>query len=227
MRYLKRFYDQPVRTALIAALAVLIAAVLPGSFVRWLRRRRQDSPESWTGLVTGSVGAVIKVLVGLGILAGLCVHLSFQSKRFARLRGGVTQRNYEAVKSIWGRPHVQRELRVYLAYYTTHYFDKDDMELDAEKLKAATQPIGFRKEKTKHIIPGDPVIEADHQIIITKNYRKKGSAWYPCFETAFHLKYRVVNFSSREVNAVFDFPLPVRQGLVDKRSPLPVTPLHE
>ena len=200
-RILYRFQSAPMRKLALAALAALVLAVLLGSFVRWLRRRRQDRPETWTGLVTGSVGDVLKVLAGLAVLAGICLHLKFSAEEFTRKRGGVSQRNYEAVKDIWGRPHRQRELGVHLAYYTEHVYDKDGMEIDPDKLKAATQPVGFRKEKVKHVSPGQPVAKADHDIAVWMNYRRKGAAYYPCFETDFALNYRVVNFSGRDAEA--------------------------
>lgn len=215
-RILYRFQSAPVRKLALAALAAVVLAVLLGSFVRWLRRRRQDRPESWTGLLIGSVGDVLKVLAGLAVLAGICGHLKFSAEEFTRKRGGVSQRNYEAVKKIWGRPHQQPELSVHLAYYTEHVYDKDGMEIDPDKLKATTQPIGFRRKKVKHTIPGEPVTKADHDIAVWMNYRRKGLAYYPCFETDFALTYRVVNFSDRQAEAMFSLPLPSDQGLIDK-----------
>lgn len=213
---LSRFRSAPIQKLALAALLVVVAAVLLGSFARWLRRRRQDRPESWTGLLVDSLGSLLKVLVGLAALAAICLHLRFSAGEFTRLRGGVSQRNYDAVKTIWGRPHIQHELNAYLAYYTTHFYDKDGMELDPSKLKATTQPVGFRKEEVEHTVPGNPVTETDHDVNVWMNYRRKGLAWYPCFETNCRFKYRVVNFSGREVKAVFDFPLPAEQGLIDK-----------
>jgi len=213
---LYRFQSKPVRTIALAGLVVLILAVLLGSLVRWLRRRRQDQPERWTALLTGSIGAVLKVLIGLAVLAVMCLHLSFQSTEFARMRGGTSSRNYSAVTTIWGRPHVQRELSVRLAHYTTHFYDKHGMEIDAEKLQAATQPVGYRKRTIEHNIPGNPIVEAEHQFVVTSNYRKKGGAWYPGFETDASFSYKVHNFADRPVTAHFTFPMPAGQGLVDR-----------
>ncbi|MCK4276658.1 MAG: hypothetical protein KAX78_09095, partial [Phycisphaerae bacterium] len=214
-RYLYRLHSQPVRVVALSALVVVILAVILFNVVGWLRRRRQDRPEHGTALITGAIGAVLKVLIGLAIVAAAALHLSFQSKEFARLHGGITQRCYEAVKTIWGRPHTQKELRVRLIYYTTHIYDKDGMEVDPEKLKASTQPIGFRKAKVEHTVPGNPIIEADHSIDLWMNYRKKGGAYYPCFETNCRFTYRIVNFSDQKASVQFNFPLPERQGLID------------
>jgi len=212
---LYRFESKPVRMIAVAGLVVLVSAVLLGSLVRWLRRRRADKPESWGALVTGSIGAVLKVLIGLAVLVVMCLHLSFQSGEFARLRGGKSQKNYNAVTTIWGRPHLQRELSVRLAYSTTHYHDRHGMELDPNALKASTQPVGFRKQTVEHTVPGNPVLEADHEFVLRANYRKKGGAWYPGFETDATFSYKVLNFADRELTAHFSFPLPARQGLVD------------
>ncbi len=215
-QFLYRFGSKPVQMALLAALAAVVAAVLLGSFVRWLRRRRQDRPESWTGLLVAAVGDVLKVLIGLGVLAGICLHMRLQSEEFARQRGGTSERAYEAVKTIWGRPHVQRELSSRLVYYTTHYYDKDGLELDPDRLKAASQPVSFRKQEVEHAVPGEAILQADHEIALWMNYRRKGSAYYPTFETDCAYRYRVANVSDRKLTAIFRFPLPEEQGLIDK-----------
>ncbi len=215
-RLLVRFQSKPVRTMALAALIVLIVAVLLGSLVRWLRRRRQDKPESWAGLLVGSIGSVLKVLIGLAVMTAICLHLAFQSTEFARKRGGTSARNEGAVRTIWGREHVQRELSVSLTYETVHFYDKDGLELDAERLKAATQPVGFRKQVIQHTIPGNPVVEANHEFLIETNYRMKGGAWYPGFETVASFSYKLENFADREATGNFTFPMPAGQGLVDR-----------
>lgn len=213
---LSRFQSRPVRTIALAALALLVVAVLLGSFVRWLRRRRQDRPGSWAALAVGSIGAVLKVLIGLGVLTVMCLHLAFQSAEFARLRGGTSTRNYNAVTTIWGRPHVQRELSLKLVFETTHYHDKDGLEIDPNSMKASSQPVRYRKQVVQHTVAGNPIVQADHEFVIRMNYRKKGGAWYPGFETDATFNYRVENFARREVTGQFSFPMPARQGLVDR-----------
>ena len=215
-RLVGQFYSKPIRSILLLALAVLILAVLLTSFLRWLRRRREDRPDSWVGLITASLSNVLKVLAGLGVLAGLCLHLRFRAEEFARLRGGVSQKNYEAVKTIWGRPHVQRELRAHLARYTKKYFNVEGLEFDPEKLKAASQPIAYRAVDIEEVMPGNPVIEADHEIDLHMNYRRKGNASYPGFEVDCRFTYLIRNHTGKEVVANLYFPFPVRQGLVDK-----------
>jgi hypothetical protein len=202
--------------ALIISLVVLVAAVLLIGFTRWLRRRRQDRPEGWPALVTSLVGDVLKVLVGLGIVAGLGLHLRFQSKEFGRRQGGVSQRNYQAVKTIWGRPHVQRELDVDLVRVTKKYFDHKGLEFDPEKLKAATQPIAYRARDIEDVIPGNPLLEADHELMLAMNYRRKGNASYPCFEVDGRFSWILENVTGQDVTGKFAFPLPAQQGLVDE-----------
>jgi len=213
---LQRFRAKPVLMIALAGLALLIASVLLTSFVRWLRRRREDRPDNWVGLVTGSAGNVLKVLAGLAVLAGLCLHLKFQATEFSRLRGGTSQRNYEAVKTIWGRPHIQRELDVALVRYTTKYFNRDGLEFDPAKLRAATRPIAYRRQKIEQHVPGNAILEADHEIRLAMNYRTKGNASYPGFELDCGFSYVIANLSGQDVVAKFTFPLPSRQGLVDR-----------
>ena len=214
--FIRQFQSAPVRTALLGALVLLVTGILLVSLVRWLRRRSQDRPETWLGLVTGSLGNVLKVLVGLGVLAALALHLRYESGEFARLRGGTSQRNYEAVTKIWGQPHYQRELTVRMVRYTEKFFDKDGLEFDADKLKASSQPIAFRQQKVEETIVGDPVCGADHEINLAMNYRRKGNASYPGFEIDCRFSYQIENFSGQDVTALCSFPLPAGQGLVDK-----------
>jgi hypothetical protein len=214
-RFAYRFQDQPLCLAVTAALGILVLAIILASVGRWLRRRRQDQFDRWPALVTGSLGAVLKVLIGLAVLALLAGHLSYQSAEFSRLRGGVTQRCYNAVKTIWGRPHIQREMTAELLYYTTHYYNKDGLEVDYAKLQAASGPVGYRKERTEHLVEGSAIKDADHSIELWMNYRRKGGGWYPCFETNCRFTCTLQNFSDRPLSVRCTFPLPEDQGLLD------------
>lgn len=213
---ISRFHSKPVQTVALAALVTIIAAVLLASLVGWLRRRNQDRPETWAGLAVASIGNVLKVLIGLGLLVVMCMYLDFQSDEFSRQRGGTSQRNYESVMTIWGRPHVQRELTCKLMYETVEYYDKDGMEIDPDKLKATTQPVGYRKQTIEHVVPGNPIISAEHTFDIAANYREKGGAFYPGFDVDGRFTYKFVSFANRDLDADFVFPLPIRQGLVDQ-----------
>ncbi len=213
-RLLYKFQPKPIQKILLAALALLVIGIVLATVVRWLRRRGPERTESWTGLIVSALGNLLKVLVGLAVVAGLCMHLKFSSEEFARRRGGTSQRNFEAVKSIWGRPHVQNELSVRLTYKTTHFYDKDGMEVDPAKLKATSQPVGFRKEDVIHVIPSNAILAADHNIETAMTYRKKGGASYPTFDVDCTFGYRIANVTDRDVTAKFDFPMPTQQGLV-------------
>ena len=210
---LAKLQSKPVQKFLILALAAVVAAVVLATLARWLRRR--GKADGWPALALAVPGNVLKVLAALGLLAAISAHLRFQSGEFARRRGGVSQRAYDAVTTIWGRPHVQRELRVRAAYTTVHYYDKDWLELDAEKLKAASRPVGFRTKWIEHPIPGDPILQAEHDLTLWPNYRRKGSGLYPGFEVNCSFRYRVANLSDRQVVADFAFPLPEDQGMLD------------
>jgi hypothetical protein len=219
-RFAVRLQNQPLRLAIMSTMAILILAIILASVGRWLKRRRQDQLDRWPALVTGSLGSVLKVLVGLAVLALLAGHLSFQAEEFSRVRGGVTQRCYEAVKTIWGRPHIQREMTADLVHYTTHYYNKDGLEVDYAKLQAAAEPVGYRKDRQEHIVEGSAIREADHKIELWMNYRRKGGGWYPCFETNCRFNYTLQNFSDQALSVRYTFPLPEKQGLLDKLSVL-------
>ncbi|MHC4561330.1 MAG: hypothetical protein ACYS8X_01000 [Planctomycetota bacterium] len=212
-KLLNRVGDKPVQSLVTTAVFVLILCVVSYHLILWVRRRNVASG-SWLMLVADSSGGVLRVLVGLAILGGMALHLSFQSVEFQRKRGGVSERNYNAVETIWGRPHIQKELDCSLVYETEHYYNKDGLEIDRDKLEAATEVVGYRKSKTEHVMTGNPIKSADHDIVVKLNYREKGKALYPTFETTCVFRYRLVNFTSRDLEAKLSFPLPSRQGLV-------------
>ena len=213
-RLLGKLQAKPVQSLVIAALVVVIVSVIVYRLAVWLRRRRTAN-KSWLMFVSDASGSVVKVLIGLVVVAAMALHLSFEAVEFERQRGGVTERNYRAVQTIWGRPHIQEELSAKLTYWTEHTYNKDGLEIDPEKLKATTQPVGFRKAEKEHTFKGNPIVSTDHEIALSLNYRRKGGAMYPGFDTACQFRYRLLNFSDRQLKAVLSFPLPARQGLVD------------
>ena len=213
-KFLYKLDAKPVQLIAMAGLALVVGSIIVWRFAAWMRERR-TARESWLGLVGDALGAVVKVLLGLTVLAVMALHLSYQAVEFERARGGVTQRNYDAVQMIWGRPHLQRELSAKLVYYTEHYYNKDRLEIDLEKIKASSEVVGYRKEEKEHTLKGSPVVSADHLIELSMNYRRKGGALYPGFDTVCRFTYRLVNFDSRPMEAKLSFPLPSRQGIVD------------
>ena len=215
-QYAEHLHSKAIQTILLAALAILIVSVVLASFVRWLRQRRQERPDNWAGLVTSSMSNVLKSLVGLAIVFALGMHLKFQGTEFARTHGGISEKNYDAVQQIWGRPHVQGELSVHLARYQTKYYDKDGLEFDAAKLKATSQLVAFRETQVQETVPGNPVAQADHDVSLTMNYRKKGNATYPGFDVDCKFSYVLVNPSDKPLTAECSFPMPTNQGMVDK-----------
>ena len=217
-QYASQLHSKPIQSILFAALSILIVSVTLASFVRWLRRRRQERPDNWVGLITSSMSNVLKSLVGLAIVFALGMHLKFQGTEFARTHGGINERNYDAVELIWGRPHVQGELSVHLARYQTKYFDKDGLEFDAAKLKATSQLVAFRETQVQEAVSGNAVAQADHDVTLVMNYRKKGNATYPGFEVDCRFSYVLENPSDKPVTAECSFPMPGKQGVVDKLS---------
>jgi chromate transport protein ChrA len=214
-QFLQRFHSKPIVSILMLALLALVSTVILVSLMRWLRRRRQDRPESWVGLITGSVGNVFKTLAAIVVVAGLCLHLWFQSGEFARSHGGVSERNYNAVQQIWGKPHIQNELSVSLFTTSQKFYDKDGLEFDPVKLKATTQLVAYRTQDIETPVSGNTVVEAKHDLVLTTNYRRKGSAWYPGFEIDGHFTYVVQNPADHPVKARFTFPLSPGQGMVE------------
>ena len=209
------YHSKPAVSFLTLAVALLICSVLLVSAVQWLKRRRQHQPTHWTSLITGSLSNVLKTLIGIVVLVVLCLYMRYESSEFSRKQGGMSDRNYQAVQMIWGRPHVQNELSARLYTTTTKYYDKDGLEFDAEKLKNSEKLIAYNERTVQQTLTGNWIRKANHQIDLTMNYRTKGGASYPGFEVDCVFRYALTNSSKKDADASIQFPMPQRQGLVD------------
>ena len=185
--------------------------VLVGSVVALTARSLVERSRGWArhgifAIIAGVSAGVFKTLVGVALVAGLCLHLIGQSREFQHTHGRVSEANYQAVQGIWGRPHVQKELRVILK---AEEEVKQTIELpDGSPARTIT-----RKEWRQ--LPTNAITAADVNVTIKMDYRRKGSAYYTTFRDEAEFNYTVENPHPKPVSAEFTFPLSEDQGLFD------------
>jgi hypothetical protein len=91
------------------ALLMLIAAIV--IFGAALARRRDDTNAFWPWL-RRAVEALVVALLFLGLLLAFRSILNSNRAAFFSTHGSRSDANLQSAYTIWGRPHVQRELSV-------------------------------------------------------------------------------------------------------------------
>lgn len=196
---------QPMLTVFLGAavLAVFLNATL----------RRESSPPATTlpGKIYGQLGlwlwALFLVTSLLGGMTALRSYLHQTVSSFQRNHGRITEANYNAVQTIWGAEQNQGELTLNL-YYEEEVTDR----IESEDL---TKPAVLRKKTVRHNITSNPFISDQHDVTLTQNPRKKGSALYGGYETQCAFTWRLKNPTDRTLNADLKFPLPAGTAMYD------------
>jgi hypothetical protein len=227
---------------LALGLVVLATAVLLLLSRAW-RRGVAEAEErgGWRGIVLGLANGLFSLVLGAAIVAALGGSLLVQSGLFNERHGQMTQTNYDTIKTNWGPPHEQNELRVahYITEEQTFFLFKDgrtisEEELSTGKAKPADKPEGEAddetagddksagqapikiKRKVRKPVPQNSIVSGKVAVDVRMNYRQKGSAFYTCYEDAWTLEYTVKNRSDKATEAEFKFPMPADQGVYDK-----------
>ena len=192
-----------------ALLAVFLSAFL----------KPKATPESagitslpWTLFTLSKRFTWALLLVGLLMttVSVLRVYLRHTVTEFQRTHGRITQANYDAVQTIWGAEQEQGELKV------ERYTDEEVTErIESEDL---TKPAVLRKKTVRHPITANPFVAARHDIVLTQNPRKKGSAYYGGYETVCHFSWKLSNPASTPQKCNLIFPLPAAGATYDELS---------
>ena len=96
---------------LIPLLAALSAVML--CLPAWRRREKAAAYEEGVlALLTLLLAALFRLVVAGTVIGSLAAALMVQGGLFGEKHGRVTHRNYDAVKTNWGVPHEQYDLRV-------------------------------------------------------------------------------------------------------------------
>ncbi|HXU75235.1 MAG TPA: hypothetical protein VN794_01645 [Methylomirabilota bacterium] len=194
-------------------IALFLGGALLAVFLTVLFRARPQ-PEPGASLVwtlyrhlTRLLWASLMVSALLASLALMRVYLHQTLAGFQRTHGRVTQANYNAVQTIWGAEQEQGELHM------ANFWEEEVTErIESEDL---TKPAVLRKKTVRHDITANPFVSTRHDVTLTQNPRKKGSALYGGYETACRFFWRLKNPASRDLKSMLKFPLPASGSMYD------------
>jgi hypothetical protein len=198
---LDRFINWMTVEPVIGLLMTLTALVLFGySFAK----SKDSSPTFWPWLrriIEASVGAILF----LGLLWAFRSILNSNNSTFYSTHGSLSDANRQSAQSIWGRPHIQRELSV------AHFIEKViQEEIPRED---PSQPPLYRDKTVREQVPQNSILSFAGQVDMTLSEREKGYALYSGYLINARFEYEVVNDSDLETDAQFAFPLSPGQTL--------------
>jgi hypothetical protein len=151
--------------------------------------------------------ALLLVALFAGTISVLRSYLRQTVNNFERTHGRVTEANYNAVQTIWGSEQVQGELNVDIY----HNEEVSEQIVPDDPTKAP-----YTRKKTVHVsATGNPFLTTRHEITLTQNARKKGSALYGGYETDCNFSWRLRNPSDTTQKCVLTFPLPASSAMYD------------
>jgi hypothetical protein len=186
------------------ALLILVGVIV----IFWWVLRANGAPE-WAAKKAKwlQVLALAVVLPGLFflILWGMRVSLARTEYDFRRQHGRVSEANLSSVESIWGRPHVQRDLTVSHSYQVPV----------TEEVRDQFGRIVTRTRMETRYVPQNSITRTRGEVTLHRSERMKGTARYPGFTLDVAFDYTVRNFADRRTDAHFDFPLSPEQTMFD------------
>ncbi len=189
-------------------LALFLGGGLLAVFLTTLFQRKAKPADGappgllWTLYVQFGVLLWALFLVSL-LLSGLTTLRSYLRQTVANFQhshGRVTDANFHAVETIWGADQQQGDLKLDL------YWEEEATE--RTEFENSNKPAIIRKKMVRHDVTANPFLDAHHDVTLTQNARKKGSAYYGGYETDCHFHWRTQNPADREVKGVIAFPLP-------------------
>jgi hypothetical protein len=152
-----------------------------------------------------ALSVVLVLTQTLGVLRG---YLRRSVAHFQQTHGRVTEANYNAVETIWGAEQTQRELTLHVSY--------DEEVTERTEFEDPTKPAILRKKTVRHTVSGNPFVSARHDVTLTQNARRKGSALYGGYETVCRFAWKLKSPADRPTKGMLRFPLPARGAMYDE-----------
>jgi hypothetical protein len=200
---LDRFVSWTTVEPTISLLMTVTAVVLFGSA---LSKSRDSATTFWPWLrriIEASAGAILF----LGLLWAFRAILNDNNVTFNATHGSLSETNRQSAWSIWGRPHVQRELGV-------NHFIETEVQEEIPR-EDPSQPPLYRNVTVRQQVPQNSIIGFAGQVDMTLSEREKGYALYSGFTINARFEYQVINDSGWETEAEFAFPLSPGQTLYE------------
>jgi hypothetical protein len=189
-----RFFDWMTYEPVVGLMMIVAAVVL---FIGGYRRGAPgDGVQVWVRRIVEAAGMAV---LFLGLLWAFRAVLNDNASTFRQNHGRVSEANYESLKTIWGGPHVQRELTV--RHYRT-VVEREEMWREDPSL-----PPLYRDVKREVYVDQNSLLSSHGTVDLTLNERRKGSALYNGFDAVFDMTWVVKNESGWTTRAEFGLPL--------------------
>jgi len=189
-----RFFDWMTYEPVVGLMMIVAAVVL------FIGRYRRGAPGEGGGpWVRGVLEAGAGAVLFLGLLWAFRAVLNDNAATFRENHGRVSEANYESLKTIWGAPHVQRELTV---LHTRKVIEREEMWREDPSL-----PPLYRDVEREVVVDQNSLRSSHGTVVLTLNERRKGSALYNGFDAVFDMTWTVVNDSPWTTRAAFALPL--------------------
>ena len=195
-----RFFGWMTHEPFIGLLMIIAALVL---FLTTYKNKRAPESVSFWPWLRGILEAFGVALLFLGLLWSFRAILNHNSSGFQRAHGRVSQANFKSLKTIWGAPHIQREL-------STHHTIEKDVKEEIPRKNPAAPPL-YRTVRKRISVEQNSILGARGEARLRLNKRKKGSAFYSGYELEFSMEYEIINDSDLRTKANFYFPLNSKQ----------------
>jgi hypothetical protein len=187
----------------IGLLMTITALVLFGAS---FARSKETSPSFWPWL-RRIIEASVWALLFLGLLWAFRSILSSNNTSFQATHGSSSDATLRSAQSIWGRPHVQRELSV------AHFVDRVvQEELPRED---PTKPPLYVNKTVREQVPQNSILGFNGRVDMTLSEREKGYALYSGYLIDSSYEYQIINDSAVDTIAEFNFPMSPGQTLYE------------
>ncbi|HWB80743.1 MAG TPA: hypothetical protein VG755_37530 [Nannocystaceae bacterium] len=180
----------------VVGLMMMVAAVV--TFAGIYRREGGPAPGPWAWLRRIVEAGTLATLL-MGLLWAFRAVLGDNAFSFHAEHGRVSEANFHSLQTIWGAPHVQRELVV------RHY--RKVVAREEQFRDDPTLPPVFRDVEREELVDQDSIARAHGEVVIVPNQRKKGSGIYSGFEATFAVEYEVANPSQHATRTELELPL--------------------
>lgn len=190
----------------VSLLMIATAVVLFGAA---LVKNSEPSPSFWQWtrrIIEASIGA----LLFIGLLWAFRSILNTNNSTYFSTHGSLNSTSLESAYTIWGRPHVQRELGY--SHYTLVTRQEEMPRTNPD------DPPTYRDVTEWQLVPQNSVRSFRGTVDLTLSEREKGYALYNGYLIDARFVYDIINDSEYRTEARFDFPLSPGQTLYENFS---------
>lgn len=187
----------------IGLLMTITAIVLFGAAYA----RAQDTSNTFWPWLRRVIEASIGAILFLALLWAFRSILTNNNMTFNATHGSLSDASLWSAQSIWGKPHMQRELVV-------NHFIEAVVQEEIPRPDPAQPPL-YKSTKVRQQVPQNSILGSVGQVDLALSEREKGYALYNGFVSKARFEFDVVNDSDVETEAEFYLPLSPGQTMYD------------